>query len=94
MMCGWHKPETVLLSNEEVYEFVKYDPERFVGVASVDLNDPVKAVKELDKCVKEYGFKALRVIPWLWDKPITTNLYYPLFVKCIELDIPFCCQIG
>ena len=36
----------------------------FKGVAAVNLADPVAAVKELERCVKEYGFKALRVVPW------------------------------
>lgn len=36
----------------------------FKGVAAVNLADPVAAVKELEKCVKEYGFKAVRVVPW------------------------------
>lgn len=44
----------------------------------------------MDKYVKNHGFKALRVVPWLWNKPPNTNLYYPLFAKCVELDIPFC----
>ena len=34
------------------------------------------------------------MIPWLWNRPPNDKLYYPLYVKCIELDIPFCTQVG
>ena len=51
-------------------------------------------MRELDRAVREFGFKALRVIPWLWKLPPNDKLYYPLYVKCIELEIPFCTQVG
>jgi predicted TIM-barrel fold metal-dependent hydrolase len=60
----------------------------------VDLEKPMQAVKELDRAVKQLGFKALRVIPWLWGRPPNDKHYYPLYVKCIELGIPFCTQVG
>jgi uncharacterized protein len=63
-------------------------------VAGVNLERPVEAVRELDRAVRELGFKALRVIPWLWKLPPNDRLYYPLYVKCIELDVPFCTQVG
>ncbi|HSE96949.1 MAG TPA: amidohydrolase family protein, partial [Blastocatellia bacterium] len=55
---------------------------------------PVEAVRELDRAVNELGFKALRVVPWLWNRPPNDRFYFPLYVKCIELDIPFCTQAG
>jgi len=94
MLSAWARPGKWLFTNEQIYQFVKFNPRRFIGVATVMLDDPVAAVQELEKCVKEYGFKALRVVPWLWKLPPNDKLYYPLFVKCIELDIPFCTQVG
>jgi uncharacterized protein len=44
--------------------------------------------------IKEQGFKALRVVPWLWNLPPTGRRYYPLYAECIELGIPFCTQVG
>ena len=65
-----------------------------MGVAAVDLANPVAAVRELRRAVRQLGFKALRVVPWLWKLPPNDKLYYPLYVECIELDIPFCTQVG
>ena len=94
LLSAWHRPNRILISNEDVAQFTKAYPDRFSGVATVNLEDPVAAVRELERAVKEYGFKAVRVLPWLWKKPPTDPLYYPLYVKCVELDIPFCTQVG
>eukprot|EP00349_Pseudokeronopsis_sp_Brazil_P004718 CAMPEP_0202966662 /NCGR_PEP_ID=MMETSP1396-20130829/11204_1 /ASSEMBLY_ACC=CAM_ASM_000872 /TAXON_ID= /ORGANISM="Pseudokeronopsis sp., Strain Brazil" /LENGTH=232 /DNA_ID=CAMNT_0049690823 /DNA_START=69 /DNA_END=767 /DNA_ORIENTATION=+ len=94
LMSAWNRPQTEVISNEVVASFVEAAPDRFAGLCSVDLADPVQACKDLEYWVREKGFKGLRVVPWLWDKPPNANLYYPLFVKCIELDVPFCTQVG
>lgn len=94
MLCAWCRPGKWVFTNDDVAEFTRRYPKRFYGVATVDLQHPVQAVKELERAVKELGFKALRVIPWLWNLPPNDRLYYPLYVKCIELDIAFCTQVG
>ena len=94
LICAWYGPEGALISNDEVAAFVAEDPERLVGVASVDLRRPIAAIAELRRCVSELGFKALRLLPWLWDRPPNDRLYYPLYATCVELGIPFCLQVG
>src|SRR5215469_16998505 len=94
MLCAWHRPGRWVISNDTIASFVRLFPERFVGVAAVNLEKPVEAVHELERAVKELGFKALRVLPWLWNRPPNDKFYFPLYVKCIELDIPFCTQVG
>ena len=70
-LCAWYRPGKVVFSNEDVAEFTRAFPDRFVGIVSVDLLDPVSAVKEVEKYVKAEGFKGLRVVPWLWGLPPT-----------------------
>jgi predicted TIM-barrel fold metal-dependent hydrolase len=41
-------------------------PDRFVRVASANLFEPMAAMRELRRCGKQHGFKALRIVPWLW----------------------------
>ena len=94
MLSAWCRPGRWLISNDEVAAHVQAFPDRFSGVAAVDLSQPVAAVRELDRAVRQLGCKALRVVPWLWKLPPNDKLYYPLYVKCIELDIPFCTQVG
>jgi predicted TIM-barrel fold metal-dependent hydrolase len=94
MLCAWCRPGRWLVTNDQIADFVRQFPDRFVGVATVDLEKPLVAVRELERAVGELGFKALRIVPWLWNRPPNDKFYFPLYVKCIELDIPFCTQVG
>jgi uncharacterized protein len=51
-------------------------------------------VRELRRCVKQLGFRGVRVLPWLWELPPTHPRFYPLFAECCELGVPFCTQVG
>jgi uncharacterized protein len=94
LSSAWYSPQGVLISNDEVAGFVAESGGRLRGVAGADLTKPVAAVRELRRAVSELGFVALRVVPWLWQLPPTDRLYYPLYSACVDLEIPFCTQVG
>lgn len=94
LVSAWVAPRNVLISNDEVAGFVAESGGRFVGVGSVDLTKPMAAVREVRRCVEQLGFKAIRVLPWLWEVPPTDRRFYPVYAACCELDVPFCTQIG
>jgi len=95
LLSAWTAPHQLpLISNDEVAGWVAEHPSRFAGVAAVDLNRPMEAVRELRRCVAEFGFKGLRVVPWLWEAPPTDRRYYPLYAACVELGVPFFTQVG
>ena len=93
-MSAWSRPGKMIFTNAEIAEFTRAYPDRIFGLAAVDLHDPVNAVKELEHYVKNEGFVGLRVVPWIWNLAPTDPHYWPLYVKCIELDIPFLTQVG
>lgn len=94
LLSAWHRPGGWVISNDDVAEFTRTYPDRFRGLTAVDLAEPVRAVEELRRAVTELGFVGLRVVPWLWELPPDHRLYYPLYVACVELGIPFCTQVG
>ena len=94
LISAWHGPQGALISNDEVAAWVKQAPDRLIGVGSVDLGRPMDAVRELRRCVKSLGFKAVRVLPWLWNLPPNDRRYYPIYAECCELSVPFCTQVG
>lgn len=94
LVSAWWGPQGELLSNDHVAACVKASPDRFAGIASVDLYRPMEAIRELRRCVNELGFKGLRLLPWLWRLPPNDRRYYPLYAECIELGVPFCLQVG
>lgn len=94
LVSAWCRPGAWVMTNDQVAEIVSAHPSRFSGVATVDLDRPMAALAELHRAIGELGFVALRIVPWLWDRPPDHRLYYPLYAKCVELGIPFCTQVG
>jgi predicted TIM-barrel fold metal-dependent hydrolase len=93
-LSAWYGPEGPLIMNEEVAAQIETAPDRFRGLASADLRDPMGAVRELRKWVDGKRFVGVRFVPWLWDLPPNDRRYYPVYAACIELGVPFCTQIG
>lgn len=94
LMTAWWGPRGPLISNDEVAACVAALPDRLVGVAAVDLERPMEAVRELRRAVTTLGFKAVRMLPWLWDRPPDDRRYYPIYAACVDLGVPFCTQVG
>ena len=94
MLSAWWGPGGALISNRQVAEIVEEHPDRFTGIASVDISRPVEAVRQLRHWVEDGGFRGVRILPWLWEAPPDDRRYYPIYVACVELDIPFCLQVG
>src|SRR3989440_1696327 len=94
LISAWYGPDGPLITNDEVAGFVARHPDRLVGVASVDLRQPVVAVRELRRAVHELGFRARRVIPWLWGLPPNDPRSHPLSPRCVGRGLPACTQGG
>lgn len=94
LVSAWYGPNGPLLSNDEVAALTRAHPDRFVGVGSVDLRHPMAAVDEVRRCVEELGFKAIRLLPWLWELAPDHRRYYPIYAACVNHGVPFCTQVG
>lgn len=94
LLSAWYGPEGDLISNAEVADQIATAPERFRGLASADLNDPMKAVREIRRWVDGKCFVGVRMVPWLWGLPPNDRRYYPIYAACIDAGVPFCTQIG
>lgn len=94
LACAWHGPQGAMITNDEVADLVDQAPDLFAGIGSVDLSQPMEAVREARRCIEELGFCGIRVVPWLWDLPPDDRRYYPLYAELVEQDVPFCTQVG
>ncbi len=94
LVSAWHGPQGALISNDEVAACVKQSPDKLIGIGSVDIAHPMPAVRELRRCVRDLGFKGVRLLPWLWNLPPNDRRYYPIYAECCELGVPFCTQVG
>mmetsp|Transcript_45394 Transcript_45394/g.84686 ORF Transcript_45394/g.84686 Transcript_45394/m.84686 type:complete len:286 (-) Transcript_45394:51-908(-) len=94
LVCAWYGPQGPMISNKDVLKACQSDPDRFLGVASGDIRDPVRCVREIRHFVKNHGFVAVRILPWLWEKYANDPLFYPIYAECVELGVPLCLQVG
>jgi uncharacterized protein len=75
-------------SNDEVAELLRDYPDRFIGLARISGLYGMGGVRELERRVREQGFKALGVSALVDAIPASDRRYYPLYAKAAELDIP------
>jgi hypothetical protein len=78
----------VCSSNGETAEVVAQFPDKFIGVALADPKEGMKAVRELERSVKELGLRCLLASPFSSGLRPNDKKYYPLYAKAVELGIP------
>jgi uncharacterized protein len=84
------------LSDDRTPEALRRYPDRFVGVQSVDPNKGMDAVRLIQRSHDEHGIKAVAFFPSGQNPPVAINdrLAYPIYAKCIELDLPIFINVG
>ena len=75
-------------TNDVVAAVVDEAPELLVGCASVDPREGIKAVRALRQSVRVLNFRALKLLPYLYEKPPNHAIYFPLYAACVEEDVP------
>jgi len=60
---------------------------RFLLSAVVDPTQGMQAVRTIDRLVREWDVRLIRMIPFLINKPPNDKVYYPVYAKCIELGV-------
>lgn len=76
------------IRNEDVAEFCRTHGERFVGFAGVDPLKGISAIRELEYAIRELGLSGLNIQCFENQVAINDPRLYPLYAKCIELDVP------
>lgn len=82
------------LPYERVYEACQTYPDRFSGLAGIDPTLGMKQLYDLERAVKEFGFVGAHFYPHWFDIAPDHAYIFPVYAKCIELDIPIMMQVG
>lgn len=82
-------------ANDRVYQAVKKHPSRYAALATLPTPDPKAAAAELERCVKELGFKGATV----FGKPTPETMldepaYEPILAMAARLDVPISLHPG
>lgn len=80
--------------NDGVLALMKAYPNVFIGFAGFDPHKGMDAVYELQRRVVDNGMRGASIDPYLARIPADHALYYPLYAKCCELDVPVVITTG
>ena len=79
-------------------KFVEARPDRFaLAVGGVNLLKPMPSLRELTAVVNDLPVAYAVVGPSFWGDglyPPSDAVYYPLYTKCAELELPLCINTG
>jgi hypothetical protein len=73
--------------NAEMAKAIAPYSQVLVGCASVDPRMPA-AVDEVKRAAQEYGFRALKVLPFLHELAPNDKRYFPIYDACVDLGLP------
>jgi uncharacterized protein len=85
-------------SEHRAVRFAEARPERFtLAVGGFNLLRPMKTLRAIDSFVRDHPVAYAVVGPSFWGDgmyPPSDAVYYPLYAKCCELDLPLCVNTG
>ncbi|MDG2004722.1 MAG: amidohydrolase family protein [Novosphingobium sp.] len=84
------------LTDERAEQAARDHPGRFVNSLAVDGNKGMDAVRSIIRAHDEHDIRAVLTVPAGVSPqiPINDKLWYPIYAKCVELDLPIFVATG
>ena len=83
---------------DRAQRYAEERPDRFaLGVGGLNLLAPMPALRDLESFVRDHPVAYYTVGPSFWGDgmyPPSDAVYYPLYTKCCELELPLCVNTG
>jgi uncharacterized protein len=75
---------------------VKRHPDRFIASCGCDPNRGMEGVRDLVRAHEAFGIKSVSAFPSgnFPQIPVSDGRWYPIYAKCVELDVAFFCCMG
>lgn len=90
MFCYWAQPEHAYdlsrLLNDHLAEVVRAYPRRFVGLGTLPMQSPDRAIRELERCVNELGFRGVEIGSHVGEWNLDHPSVFPVLEAAQELD--------
>jgi aminocarboxymuconate-semialdehyde decarboxylase len=74
--------------NDALAEAARAHPDRFVGLATLPLQDPETALTEVERAVTELGCRGIYLGTNVRGKELTDPLFFPVFERIHALRVP------
>ncbi|MBI3966458.1 MAG: amidohydrolase [Chloroflexi bacterium] len=78
------------IANEEITGFVREHPDRFVGVAGIDLANRKQSVAEVERAIGELAMRGISIEPGFQSPPLEVDdpSVYPVYERAEQLGVP------
>jgi uncharacterized protein len=90
--------EEIYIAAEEMLEMIGRYPSRFLGLVGIsplrDWTDKYYAPRYIERMVKGHGFKGVHMYPHWFGIRVNDRRMYPIYEKCVELNVPISFQTG
>jgi aminocarboxymuconate-semialdehyde decarboxylase len=80
-----HAVKASRMVNDGVAAFVGQKPDRLVGLGTVPLQDAAEAVKALDYCINDLGFRGVQILTNVNGKELAAPEFAPFWERAQEL---------
>jgi len=82
--------------NEPAREALRRFPDRFIASYHANPNNGMDEVRAIQRMRDDYGIVAVTGFPsgLCPQVPINDKRWYPVYAKCVELELPFACCVG
>jgi aminocarboxymuconate-semialdehyde decarboxylase len=89
MFGYWTKPEhgyeVARFLNDDIAETVRKYPKRFIGLGTLPMQAPELAVRELDRCIHELGFRGVQIGSNVNQQNLNAESLLPVFARAEQL---------
>ena len=81
-------PANVTRVNNEIAKAIAPHSDRLIGLAGVSMQEPEQAAVELERCVKDLGFKGCEILTNVHSENLHERKFATFYKKLVELDVP------
>lgn len=83
----------IIVTNDEIADFVSKYPDRFIGYACIDVPAP-DAINQLDYAISSLQLKGVKLVPPVQKFDISDPQYDPLWKRMVDLNVPLWSHTG
>lgn len=76
------------ICNDAIAELCQRYPQRFIGIASLPLNDIAEASRELERAARELDLRGIFLPSHIKGLPVDDKRFEPIYARAAELGMP------
>lgn len=76
------------LTNDAYGEIMEKYHNRFIALATLPMQDPLAAVAELERAVKDRGLRGAMIFSNINGRSLDSGQFIPIYEKAVQLDVP------